>query len=213
FDTEPTGRVDAAIGRINDALVNLAAFTGLSVEGMTHDKGWRLLDIGRRIERAYHLLALLRHAMIDTDENEPVRMQALLEVVNNAMTYRSRYRTLLQPAPVLDLLLLDESNPRSLAHQLMIVEKHVARLSNGDVQASRPPEQRVALRALTAVQLAQIDDLVATPTSGHRKPLANLIERTRADLNDLARTIADAYFTHVLPAQQLGGSARAKEVT
>lgn len=213
FDIPPTTRVDAAIARTNDALVNLAAFTGLSAEGMTHDKGWRLLDIGRRIERAYHLLALLRRSMVDTDENEPVRMQALLEVVNNAMTYRSRYRTLLQPAPVLDLLLLDESNPRSLAHQLMIIEKHVARLSNADAQASRPPEQRVALRALTAVQLAQIDDLVATPTAGHRKPLANLIERTRADLNDLARTIADAYFTHVLPAQHLGGSARAKEAT
>ena len=45
-------------------------------------------------------------------------LEMLLEVADSSMTYRSRYFTVLQAAPVLDLLMNDEANPRSLAFQM-----------------------------------------------------------------------------------------------
>ena len=47
-------------------------------------------------------------------------LEMLLEVADSSITYRSRYFTAMQAALVLDLLMNDEANPRSLAFQLKI---------------------------------------------------------------------------------------------
>ena len=52
------------------------------------------------------------------DEDNWPLLDYVLEVADSSMTYKSRYFTTLQPAPVLDVLLLDETNPRSLVFQL-----------------------------------------------------------------------------------------------
>ena len=57
----------------------------------------------------------------------------LLEVADSSMTYRSRYFTTLQPEPVLDLLMADENNPRSLAFQLADLGEHFDRLPTAEV--------------------------------------------------------------------------------
>ena len=55
-------------------------------------------------------------------------LEALLEIADSSMTYRRRYQGSLQTAAVLDLLLADESNPRSLAFQLAAVADDVEHL-------------------------------------------------------------------------------------
>jgi hypothetical protein len=45
-------------------------------------------------------------------------LEYLLEVADSSMTYRSRYFTTLQPLAVLDVLMADETNPRSLNFQM-----------------------------------------------------------------------------------------------
>ena len=45
------------------------------------------------------------------------------------MTYRRRYMSRLQTAPVLDLLLADEANPRSLAYQLAALAESIDQLA------------------------------------------------------------------------------------
>ncbi len=76
------------------------------------------LSIGRRLERAIYLTRQLREISWPLSEQEWPLLECLLEVADSSMTYRSRYYTTLQPLAVLDVLMADETNPRSLDFQL-----------------------------------------------------------------------------------------------
>ena len=68
----------------------------------------------------------------------------LLEIADSSLTYRSRYLTSMQADLVLDLLLLDEANPRSAAFQLARLREHVDQLPESvSLDLSRPPEWRL----------------------------------------------------------------------
>ncbi|PZU94560.1 MAG: hypothetical protein DI527_03000 [Chelatococcus sp.] len=108
------------------ALKSLAAFSGLSQENMVRGPGWRFLDIGRRLERGIGTCRFARHfagpgASADS-------LDALLDLTDSQITYRSRY--LLGPSamPVLDLVMLDPYNPRSVAFQVDRLDQEVANL-------------------------------------------------------------------------------------
>ena len=109
-----------------DALVRRgAALSGLAAENMTRGPNWLFLELGRRIERATHLAWAVRQTVGDADAHETDHIRILLEIADSAMTYRSRYLNQVQIVPFVDLLLLDESNPRSTAFQLAAIETHL----------------------------------------------------------------------------------------
>ncbi|MBV8576391.1 MAG: alpha-E domain-containing protein, partial [Acetobacteraceae bacterium] len=54
-----------------------------------------------------------------------------LELRDSTITYRSRYLTVLQPAPALDLVLADEDNPRALAFQLVAARELLSEIAEG----------------------------------------------------------------------------------
>src|ERR1700759_2077668 len=80
--------------------------------------GWLFLTTGRRLERAIYLTRQLREITTPLAEQDWSILECLLEVADSSMTYRGRYYTTLQPLAVLDVLMADESNPRSLDFQL-----------------------------------------------------------------------------------------------
>ena len=45
----------AMLDLLNRTVITLAAFGGLASESMTRGEGWRFLDMGRRLSRAYNL--------------------------------------------------------------------------------------------------------------------------------------------------------------
>ena len=77
-------------------------------------------------------------------------MRILLEIADSAMTYRSRYLNVFQLVPFVDLLLLDEHNPRSCAFQLAAIENHLRELpritlaQRSDVPRTIAQEMRAA---------------------------------------------------------------------
>jgi len=77
---------------------------------------WQFAMLGRRIERANQISATVNTVMSCERENQRV-LESLLRLFDSVMTYRSRYRSGLDNRLVLQLLLLDEVNPRSLAYQ------------------------------------------------------------------------------------------------
>src|ERR1041385_7740367 len=77
---------------------------------------------------AQHLAWLVRQTVAHADARETEHMRILLEIADSAMTYRSRYLNVFQLVPFVDLLLLDENNPRSCAYQLAIIENHLREL-------------------------------------------------------------------------------------
>ncbi len=103
---------------LNLCLELLSAFSGMERENTTRGLGWLFLSIGRRLERAIYLTRQLRGISSPLSEQEWPLLECLLEVADSSMTYRARYYTTLQPLAVLDVLMADESNPRSLHFQL-----------------------------------------------------------------------------------------------
>jgi uncharacterized alpha-E superfamily protein len=109
-------------------VITLSAFSGLVIESMTRGQAWLFLDIGRRIERATGLVTLLRSTITMPSDRESALLEAVLEIADSVMTYRRRYLATLQVAPVADLLLTDETNPRSVVYQLIGLTEHVGRV-------------------------------------------------------------------------------------
>jgi uncharacterized circularly permuted ATP-grasp superfamily protein/uncharacterized alpha-E superfamily protein len=108
--------------------VNIAAFmtlSGFALDGMTRDQGWRFLSLGRRIERLQHLCSLLRVALAGPADAD---LGWLLELADSSITYRSRYMARPEWLPVLDLLVRDPSNPRSIAFQLKGLNDFLGRI-------------------------------------------------------------------------------------
>jgi len=138
--------------------LRLAAFSGLTMESMTRSPGWRFLDMGRRLERARLVLEGLR-AFFELDPGEE-HLPLLLEIFDSTLTYRTRYRLAPQRGPVLDLLLLDETNPRSLAFQLETLNRHVEQLPRTSQRPYWTLEERTILDLMTRIRLTDGISLV-----------------------------------------------------
>ena len=196
-------RVGAAQDRLNHVIITLSAFAGLVMEGMTRGDGWRFLDIGRRVERALQMAELLRYSLARDSTPEVGVLEAVLDIADSSITYRSRYLTSLQTDLVLDLLLADEANPRSIAFQLAQLQEDVDQLPASHTAIRRPPEARLALSLLTGVQLADVRELVREGATGPSPALESLFVRLITDLNRLSETLTRAYFSHSPQSRQL----------
>ena len=95
---------------------------------MSRGHGWRFLDMGRRLERAVSLALTIDATVTTAQPAEPLILESLLEAADSAITYRRRYLASLHAAPVLDLLLTDPTNPRSVVFQLGALLEHVVKL-------------------------------------------------------------------------------------
>ncbi|WP_208277337.1 circularly permuted type 2 ATP-grasp protein [Massilia oculi] len=100
---------------LDDAAAALMTLAGFAFDGMTRDLGWRFMSIGRRLERLQFQSVVLQRALA---MNGSGNLEWLLELSDSIITYRARYRAQPEWLPVLDLLLLDETNPRSIVFQL-----------------------------------------------------------------------------------------------
>jgi uncharacterized alpha-E superfamily protein len=198
----PRFRLAEAFELLGELVPMLAALTGLSIENMTHGPGWRFADMGRRVERLYHTVRLLRGLLVPVSPDDGPTLEALLEIADSVITYRTRYLGTLQVPLVLDLLLTDETNPRSAAYQLVALGDHLDKLPRAEISAVRPEEIRIMLRGLSQVQLADVRRLsLDTPRQG--------LDTLLADLEDtaprLAESLTRSYLTHAQPLQSLDG--------
>jgi len=100
---------------LDDAAAALMTLAGFALDGMTRDLGWRFMSIGRRLERLQFQSVVLQRALA-MDENGS--LDWLLELSDSSITYRVRYRAQPEWLPVLDLLLCDATNPRSILFQI-----------------------------------------------------------------------------------------------
>jgi uncharacterized circularly permuted ATP-grasp superfamily protein/uncharacterized alpha-E superfamily protein len=205
-------RMGRALSLLDDAIMTLSAFSGLVMESMTRGDGWRFLDIGRRLERALQMVEMLRHGLSPRSRDDGGELQTLLEIADSTLTYRSRYLTSMQPDLVLDLLLLDEANPRSAAFQLARLREHVEELPERSTDTRRSTRWRVAVRMLTAVQLASAPELIRPRELAHLNEkgdwtgLDNLLGVLATGLRTLSETLARDYFEHTIASRQLSAS-------
>lgn len=140
--------------------------------------------------------------MVPASAQEGPVLEAVLEVADSGMTYRRRYLGNLRAEAVLDLLVFDETNPRSLGSQLAALEDDVNHLPRPSRGAGRSAEQRHTLGALNAVRLAEVDKLAAV-TDGSRVALAELLESLLVSLPALSDAITEQYLSHLQTSRHL----------
>jgi len=186
---------------INEVLIILSAFSGLAMEGMTRALGWRFMDMGRRIERADYMISIIRCAITQINDNTNAILETLLEFADSSMTYRSRYRTYLQLAPVLDLLLSDEINPKSLVFQLSALSEHVEDLPKNGLRKYSTPEEKCLLSMLTAVRLADIQLLCRPDTDGNCDDLEKLLSDIEKGIKDFSQQVTQHYLSRIPSTQ------------
>ena len=196
-------RISAAQALLDQAVSTLSAFGGLVMESMTRGDGWRFLDIGRRIERAAQMVELIRHGFGFESDTDTGQLEVLLEIADSSITYRSRYLTSMQPELVLDLLLLDEANPRSVAYQLARLHEHIDLLPGNRSPIRRAPESRIAISLLTAVQLAEVGEFIGGNAEGWRENLELLLNRLTSELRLLSETLTRQYFNQAIASRQV----------
>jgi uncharacterized circularly permuted ATP-grasp superfamily protein/uncharacterized alpha-E superfamily protein len=184
-------RVADALSQLNQLIVNLAAFSGMEMENMTRGHGWRFLDIGRRLERSINVVTLVQGALALQPDPVPA-LEPMLEIADSVMTYRRRYFARPELATVLDLLLEDDSNPRSLAFQLAALADHAGQLP----RETRAEEADSAAGHIAgAVALLRAMDLAAINCGGG-VPVAQALAGLAEELRLASNRITFLYFSH-----------------
>ena len=177
------------LGELSD---QLAAITGAQTDRMTRDDGWRLLSIGRHIERLHFLAHALARSFdtgsVDTDGG----FEALLTLFDSTITFHAEYQQRRDVAALTDLLVLDRDNPRSLAWVAHTLRGRLAKLALSP--AGELSELALRVPNPDTWDLAH---LCSTPTGEASAPaLRALLDELGSCAFSVSEDISSTYFTH-----------------
>jgi uncharacterized circularly permuted ATP-grasp superfamily protein/uncharacterized alpha-E superfamily protein len=192
----------AEINLLDRAIVTLSAFAGLLMENTTRGYGWRFLEIGRRLERALQIsnlldAALSRNQLSEDSLEVESTLEVLLQIFDSSITYRTRHLTEIRIDYVLELLLADESNPRSLAFQLVGLLDQVQHLPGRDTDESESPEHKLLSKALGMVRQSWMTDLAKRDDEGRLSALGELAQQLHATMYDFSDALTARYLSHL----------------
>jgi uncharacterized circularly permuted ATP-grasp superfamily protein/uncharacterized alpha-E superfamily protein len=179
-----------AIEALDQLIFSLAAVSGTTLDNMVRGHAWTFLDLGRRIERGVNMLMLLQSFLAPGATR--LHMEALLEVADSLLTYRARYLSSLQAAPVVDLLLTDTTNPRSVAFQVELAKDHLRRLP-GHEGVVRGRAERRLIGLESSLLAADVEQACAGDGAGLRQ----LLEDALAQSWQLSDDISATWFAHL----------------
>lgn len=165
----------------SQAIRLVSAVSGLSQENMNRVAGWRFLEMGRRIERGVETARFAR--LFAGNEAAASDLDALLDLIDSQITYRSRYLVGVALAPVRDMTLLDPFNPRSVAFQVERLAEHIAALPLMREDGLPEVPSRLARTLAAKVATADAAELGAAA-----------IAELETDLLSLGTAISDRYF-------------------
>jgi uncharacterized circularly permuted ATP-grasp superfamily protein/uncharacterized alpha-E superfamily protein len=185
-----------AAALMHNLVFDLAAFSGMEMENMTRGYGWRFLDLGRRLERGLSVLKLLQ-GVAKTESPRDV-LEPVLEIADSVMTYRRRYFTAPHLSGVLDLLVRDESNPRSLIFQINVLYEHASALAaNSKSSANHFDPARIKSLA-TAILTPPLDELMGQAAAGKSQVL-DALNLWSKELLEFSDDVTNRYFSHSIP--------------
>jgi uncharacterized alpha-E superfamily protein len=169
----------------------MMTLSGFVLDGMTRGIGWRFLSMGRRVERLATMAAALRVAIEDGRDHE---LDWLLDLADSSVTYRSRYLAAPEWLPVLDMLVRDVANPRSLAFQAKGLAEYVAKIeaSHGSFAGASFAPAHAALRALEPADL--------DPDSAALRQAVEQLQRAAFAVSD---DISMKFFSHAVSRSML----------
>ncbi len=198
---------------VNQLILQLSAFSGLTSENMSRETAWLLLNIGRRLERALNLIELLRATLVPRygKSEEAQMLETVLSTTNSQIVFRRRYRSFMQLSTILELLLLDENYPRALAYQLRLLQIHIDELPR-ELQQARPHLDEKLISEVLG-QLRSTDHKQLTQLAGGDSSyplLEKLLLSQKERLEQLSGVLMELYFSPTQAPQQMGSMVQDK---
>ena len=189
FAAEPTDT--EIIERCNRILRVISAFSGLVHQNMSRLVGWRFLQLGRRLERVAQTASLLEALAAP---KAPIgSYEALLEIVDSQITFGNRYANVPARPQVLELVVLDPQNPRSLAFQAERIKDHTEGLFQASEDSLRSHSERQGIRIASFVETLDPETMSKADFAQVRQMAWSLSDYVAGD-----------FFTHkrVAPSEQ-----------
>ena len=182
----------AALRVLKNSSDYLAAITGAQTDRMTRDDGWRLLSIGRHVERLAFLSGALSRAlelgMLQSDGG----FEAMLDLFDSTITFRAQYQQSRDISALTDLLVLDLDNPRSLAWVAHTLRGRLAKLAGSPAGVLSP----------LSLKVPAPEDWDFASDHGHASELLepvsllDLLSTLRSCAFNVSDEISATYFTH-----------------
>ncbi|MBS1202328.1 MAG: hypothetical protein H6R22_837, partial [Chromatiaceae bacterium] len=195
----PASQLSLALDELDPLVTSLVAFSGLTQENMTHNEGWHFLEAGRRLERGASIASLLRSTLVPVapDQDEITLIEAVLGITDSLITYRRRYRAGTRIGALLELVFQDEGNPRALAYQLTQLERLVSEMPKGDLAVGRSAAEKLVMKGLTDIRLAEIDALAQADRKAQRRlALEEMLRAQESQLAAVSDALTAQYFRH-----------------
>ena len=196
-----------ALDILKDAGRHMAAITGAQTDRMTRDDGWRLLSIGRHIERLGFLARSLALGLETASVHTEAGFEAMVALFDSTITFHAQFQQSREMAAMIDLLVLDRDNPRSLAWVAHTLRGRLAKLAG-----SEPNELSALSLQVPNPNSWNLDQLCMFDTLGSgtdRQPmtaLANLLDQCNDAAFDVSEVISATYFTHSGESRQSVGA-------
>jgi uncharacterized circularly permuted ATP-grasp superfamily protein/uncharacterized alpha-E superfamily protein len=197
-----------ALHILKDTSDHMAAITGAQTDRMTRDDGWRLLSIGRHIERLSFLSGALNRALDCGSLQTESGFDAMVELFDSAITFHAQFQQSRDMAALIDLLVLDRDNPRSVAWVAHTLRGRLAKLAGSE--PSELSELALKVPNPNVWGLAQLCDMqvdLASPASDlppSREPLEarrftllkGVLQHCTSAAFIVSEEISTTYFTH-----------------
>ncbi len=190
-----------ALAALQGASELLSAITGAQTDRMVRDSGWRLLSIGRHIERIATLSRALRLSLETGCLHDPAGFEAVIALFDSTITFHAMYQQRRDMVALVDLLVMDRDNPRSLAWVVQTLRSRLAKLA----------QTATVQDAVLAQGLPDPDTWVLAELSNwqrnadgerHWGDLEVLLDDCEAAVSQLSEEITRLHFSHADRANQ-----------
>jgi uncharacterized circularly permuted ATP-grasp superfamily protein/uncharacterized alpha-E superfamily protein len=215
-----------ALRALESASGFLSAMTGAQTDRMTRDDGWRLLSVGRLIERLNTLAGALVRGFETGSVFEEGGFNAMVALFDSTITFHAQYQQRRDIPALLDLLVLDRDNPRSLGWVVQTLRGRLARLAGSapgdmpDLALDLPDPGSWALADLCAGAPAGSHDDGAGHEEGDEADesgdgegsdcqdarLVDLLQQCCDAALELSDTLSRRYFSHAASGSQSLGA-------
>ena len=187
------------IHTLDNLITSIVAFIGLNRESISREQGWIMLDLGRKIEQSLLVITMLKTNLVKkfNEQVEYNLQQSVLMSNESLVNYRYKYRRPLQNLLVIDLLLFDQNNPRSLTYQVVRLKSYLQNLPKNSSGYSLTEYERLILEADTLLKLADKTELAISDSEGYSN-LDLFLSKLYSILAAIPGVLSKAFFKHEL---------------
>ena len=204
FDTMMSGETrttQQALRALERLSTNVMAMTGAQTDRMTRDDGWRLLSMGRHIERLSTLATALAEAFDTGALDSDIGFSLVLGLFDSTITYRSRYLQQRDPQALIELLALDRDNPRSLAWIAQSLASRIAKMA--DTPTGTVPPMLAPFVLPHQWDVGHVKNIASLRDT---EPMVDLLRKVSLDGTAISDALSQRYFSHAHGANQTVGA-------